>query len=182
MLRAVLATLVVVALGAGAHSLGGGTPLQPVPVAVVLVLVGPTVWFIVRARTSVARMVLATGSGQVLTHLALTAMAPSSGGTAAAHPLHDAVTVTAGGSSPTMALHVTGPMVLAHLLATVVASLLLTLGDDAVRAAARRLRTALQPAPAPAPCRVVPGADPVRRLTGRSVRPVGGRAPPLRTC
>lgn len=181
-LRALVATLVVIALGASAHGMGGGSPVQPVTAAVLVVLVGPLVWFVLRARTSVPRMVLATAAGQVVTHLALVGMAPSGGGTAMAHHVHDASAMVDVASTQPMALHVTGPMVLAHVLATVLASLLLAVGEDVVRALVRYLVVVLRPAVTPLTVRIRPGETPVRRLTGRSLRPVGGRAPPLRTC
>ncbi len=181
-LRAVVATLVVVALGASAHGMSGGPALKPVSAAVLLVLVGPLVWLVLRARTSVARMVLAIAAGQVVTHLALVGMTPSPGHAVPAHHVHDASAVVAIGSTPPLALHLTGPMVLAHVLATVVASLLLAVGEDVVRAVVRRLVVVLRTATVPATVRVRLGAAPVRRLAGRRTRPVGGRAPPLRTC
>ena len=181
-LRAVVATLVVVALGASAHGMSGGPALQPMAAAVLLVLVGPLVWLVLRARTSVARMVLAVAAGQVVTHLALVGMAPSPGRAVPAHHVHDASAAVAVGSTQPVALHITGPMVLAHVLATVVASLLLAVGEDVVRAVVRRLLVVLVPATVPVAVRRRTGVAPARRLAGRSVRPVGGRAPPLRTC
>ena len=181
-LRAVVATLVVVALGASAHEMSGGSALEPISAAVLLALVGPLVWLVLRARTSVARMVLAIAAGQVVTHLALVGMAPSPGRSVPAHHVHDASAVVAIGSIPPLALHITGPMVLAHVLATVVASLLLAVGEDVVRAVVRRLVAVFPTATVPATVRVRLGMAPVRRLAGRSTRPVGGRAPPLRTC
>ncbi len=181
-LRAVVATLVVVALGASAHGMGGGPALNPMSAAVLLVLVGPLVWFVLRARTSVARMVLAVAAGQVVTHLALVGMAPSPGHAVPAHHVHDPSAAVVLGSAQPLALHITGPMVLAHVLATVAASLLLAVGEDVVRAVVRRLVAVLSTATVPDTVRVRLGMAPVRRLAGRLMRPVGGRAPPLRTC
>ena len=175
-MRALVATLVVVALGASAHGMSGGSPLQPVSAAVLVVLVGPLVWFVLRARTSVPRMVLATATGQVVTHLALVGMAPSRGGAAMAHHVHDASAVVDVGSIQPLVLHATGPMVLSHVLATVLASLLLAVGEDVVRALVRYLVVVLLPAATPLTARIRPGEAPVRRLTGRSLRPVGTRS------
>ena len=181
-LRAVVASLVVVALGASAHGMSGGPALNPISAVVLLVLVGPVVWLVLHARTSVVRMVLAVAAGQVVTHLALVGMAPSPGHALAAHHVHDASAMVALGSTQPLALHITGPMVLAHVLATVVASLLLTVGEDVVRAVVRRLVVVLSAATVPATVRLCRGMAPVRRLPGRLTRPVGGRAPPLRAC
>lgn len=183
-LRAAVATLVVVGLGGSAHAMGGGPALRPLPAVVLLLLVGPLVWLTVRTRTSLPRMVLAVGAGQVVTHLALVAMAPSQGGTAlGAHGhVHGAVAATGNGPSLPAGLHLTGSMLAAHLLATVLAGLLLTLGEDVVRAVVARMFTVLRVPHVLVTLAPLPGVGPVRRLAGRTVRPVGGRAPPLRTC
>ncbi len=182
-LRAVVATLVVVALASYAHTAAGGPVLRPVAAVVLFVLVGPLVWLVLHVRTSVARMVLATGAGQVVTHLALVGMQPSTGGTAAiAGHAHQAVIAPAGAPPPAMALHVSVSMVLAHVLATVVASVLLCVGEDVARSVVRRLAVVVQPVLVRRGTRPVPGANAVRRLTGRGVLPLGGRAPPLYAC
>lgn len=181
MLRALVATLVVVGLGSSAHAVGGGA-VQPVALAILLVVVAPPVWLVVRSRTSVGRMVLAVGAGQVVTHLTLMGMAPATGSSPAAPHLHHAVAVPEAASALPTALHLGAPMVLAHVVATVLAGVLLTLGEDAVRAVVRRLVTVLRHAPTRAGTGLAPARVAVRRLTGRRVRPVGGRAPPLRAC
>ena len=181
-LRAVVATLLVVGLGATAHTLGGGPALQPLPVAVLLVLVAPLVWHVVRARTSVPRMALAVGAGQVVTHVALAAMAPSTGGSAAAAHVHGGVALTSSGQVGPAAAHLSTSMLLAHAVATVVASVLLTRGEDVLRAVVRWLLVELPAAPlSPRPAGTVADTGP-RGLVGRAVRPVGGRAPPLHAC
>ncbi len=181
-LRAAVATLVVVGLGGSAHAMGGGSALRPVPAVVLLLLVGPLVWLVVRSRTSLPRMVLAVGAGQLVTHLALMAMAPSQGGSAVTAHVHGALAATGNGPSLPTALHLTGSMLAAHLVATVLASLLLTLGEDVVRAVVARLVAVLAAAPVLVTLRTVPAVAPVRRVAGRTVRPVGGRAPPLPAC
>ncbi len=181
-LRAVVATLVTVALGSSAHTMGGGSPLQPLSAAVLIVLVWPPVWFLLRARTSVVRLVLATAAGQVVTHLALVGMAPSPAGGAVAHHAHGGSVAAVAGSAQPMSLHATGTMVLAHALATVLASWLLAVGEDVVCAVARLVVRALRPTTPASPPRIGAGDAPVRRLSGRSPRPLGGRAPPLFAC
>lgn len=205
MLRALVATLVVIALGHTAHSLGGGAGPQPLAVGVLAALVGPLVWALVRRGASAPRLGVAMGAGQVLTHLTLVAMAPGTGTSTVAH-VHGASGLTtsdavaSAGAAVTSAavtsaavasteatstgllasLHVTPGMLAAHAIATVLAAVLLSGGEDAVRAVMR----ALLPLP------LSPGfAHGIRRLpveatvlttpTSRALRPVGGRGPPL---
>ncbi len=182
-LRAAVATLVVVGLGASAHSVGGGSSLQLVPATVLTLLVAPLVWILLRSRTSLPRMVLAIGSGQVVTHVTLAAMAPATGGTATPAHAHGAVALSAAGPDLPAALHLSGPMLLAHLAATVLAGVLLTRGEDVVRVVARWFCTRIPAAPVlgvTAVPTVVVGRS--RGFSGRAVRPVGGRGPPLHTC
>ena len=161
MLRALVATLVAVGFGGWAHEMGGGEPLRLIP--------------------AVPRMLVATSLGQVVAHLALTGMAPRTGGSAVRLHLHEVAAplplLPTEGSS---ALSVTGTMLLAHAVATVVASLLLTVGADVVRAVVRRLvvlATLSVPVTHGIPARTVTSWMPV--LRGRVVAPLGGRAPPL---
>ena len=56
MLRALIATLVVIGLGHTAHSLGGATGPQPLAVGVLAALVGPLVWALVRRGASATRL------------------------------------------------------------------------------------------------------------------------------
>ncbi|GAA4404660.1 hypothetical protein GCM10023168_17600 [Fodinibacter luteus] len=183
MLRATVATLVVIGLGHSAHTLGGGAGPQPLAVTVLALLVAPLVWAVVRGRATASRMVLAMAAGQLVTHAALVAMAPGSGTAAAAHLHGDAALVVAappaGGADLTAALHLTPGMLLAHALATVLAAVLLSHGEDAVRAAVRQLLPDRPPVGTMVGRR--PLAPPARPavLTGRAVGPVGGRGPPL---
>ena len=200
MLRALVATLVVIALGHTAHSLGGGAGPQPLAVGVLAALVGPLVWALVRRGASATRLGVAMGAGQVLTHLTLVAMAPGTGTSTVAH-VHGASGLTtsdavaSAGAAVTSAavasteatstgllasLHVTPGMLAAHAIATVLAAVLLSRGEDAVRAVVRAL------IPEPLSLRFAHG---IRRLaveagalttpTSRALRPVGCRGPPL---
>ena len=180
-LRAAVATLVVVGLGASGHVVAGGAALQPVAAAVLVLVVAPPVWLLLRSRTSMPRMVLAIAAGQALTHLALAAMAPSTGGAEVAVHVHGAGLSSTGSVAPS-ALHLSSSMLLAHLAATALAAVLLTRGADGLRAVARWLLPAVPATPVPLrTCRTVAEAD-TRGLTGRAVRPVGGRGPPLHAC
>ncbi len=179
-LRAAVATLVVIGLGATAHQMGGGAPLQPIPAVVLAVLVGPMVWLCVRRKTSLVRMTAATALGQLVTHLTLAGMAPTPGGGAGRLHLHEAMApmplLPTSTSSP---LSLTSSMLLAHAVASLVASVLLTVGVDAIRAVARWVRGGERvPGVAVQVSRVARVDGVVRVLDGRVVGPVGGRAPP----
>lgn len=195
MLRALVATLVVIGLGHTAHSLGGATGPQPLAVGVLSALVGPLVWALVRRGASATRLGVAMGAGQVLTHLTLVAMAPGRGTSTAAHvhgasglPTSDAVAAAgaavtsagAAGTSLLASLHVTPGMLAAHAIATVLAAVLLSRGEDAVRAVVR----ALLPQPlsigfAHGIQRLAVEATTLATPTSRALSPMGGRGPPL---
>ena len=73
-------------------------------------------------------------------------------------------------------------MLVAHAVATALAAIILTAGDDVARAATRRLLTA-PPWPTVTVGHLTLPVEPaLGSLAGRDVRPVGGRAPPLRAC
>ena len=179
-LRAAVATLVIVGVGATAHQLGGGAPLRLVPAVVVAILVGPVVWVCVRRKTSLPRMLAATALGQAVTHLALAGMVPTPGAGASALHVHDPMApMPLMTPSMSSSLSLTSSMLLAHALATLVASVLLTAGVDVIRAVVRHV-TVPQRLPRVA-VEVTQGAPVhvlVRVLDGRVVGPVGGRAPP----
>lgn len=183
LLRAVVATVVVIGLGGSAHSMGGGVGLAPIAALVVAAVVGPLVWSITRRRTTVTRMLLATASGQLVTHLMLVAMAPSSTGTATAAHAHGSLPLATTAGPVPVDLHLSAPMVLAHALATLLAGLLLTLGADVVRSALRGLLAfaTVVRLDAPRRARVLVGLL-LQPLDGRVVGPVGGRAPPAQAC
>jgi hypothetical protein len=70
----------------------------------------------------------------------------------------------------------------AHAAATVLAAMILTAGDDVLRAATRGLLTAPPWPPVTVGHLVLPVEAATGALAGREVRPVGGRAPPLHAC
>lgn len=180
-LRVAVATLVVIGLGHASHALGGGTGPQPLAVVVLAALVAPLVWALVRLRASAARLAVAMGLGQVLTHLALVAMAPEQGVAAAAH-VHGAVALSSADAATglTATLHLTPGMLAAHALATVLAAVLLSRGEDAVRAVVRALLPQpLSPGFAHGIRRLAVGAGALTTPTSRALRPLGGRGPPL---
>ena len=183
LLRAAVATLVVIALGSSAHQAGGGPAPQAIPVLVLAVVVGPLVWVIVRSRASVLRMALATALGQVATHVLLAGMSPSpAGGAATGLHLHETLAPHVVGPSPTATSHPAWSMLVAHAAATVLAAVILTAGDDVLRAATRRLLTAPPSPPVTVGHLALPVESAPGSLAGREVRPVGGRAPPLHAC
>jgi hypothetical protein len=191
MLRAIVATLVVIGLGHTAHSLGGGSGPQPLAVVVLGALVAPIVWALVRRRSTALRLGLAMGAGQLVTHLALVAMAPGQGSATAPH-VHGATTAgtvtaadavasaSAAGTGLAATLHLTPGMIAAHALATVLAAVVLSRGADAVRAVVRAILPAYPRTTAVAGIRRLAVSMPTLLVpTGRAVRPVGGRGPPL---
>lgn len=183
LLRAVVATVVVVGLGGSAHSMGGGAGLAPIAALVVAVVVGPLVWVITRRRTTVPRMLLATAAGQVVTHLMLVAMAPSSTGTATAVHVHGSLPLATAAAPMQVGLHLSASMVLAHALATLLAGLLLTLGADVARSALRGLAAPVTMVRLVVPRRATVLAGVLLQpLDGRVVGPLGGRAPPSQAC
>ena len=179
-LRAAVATLVIIGVGATAHQMGGGAPLRLIPAVVLAVLVGPMVWVCVRRKTTLPRMLAATALGQVVTHLALAGMVPTAGASAPGVHLHDAMApMPLMAPSMSSSFSLTSSMLLAHALATLVASVLLTAGVDVIRAVVRRV-TVRERLPRVA-VEVSQGAPvhlQVRVLDGRVVGPIGGRAPP----
>ncbi|QKE85552.1 hypothetical protein [Arthrobacter sp. NEB 688] len=180
LMRALVATLVVIGLGAAAHAMAGGAPLQPVPVVVLLVVVAPVVHLVVRRRTSLARMVLATALGQLLTHLLLTAMTPAAAGTGRRLHAHEAVAMAMPTTGSASASSLTGGMLAAHAVATLLAAVLLTRGADALELLALALLRLARPAsPGTGPLGRPVDLVEVRVPDGRVVGPLGGRAPPL---
>lgn len=181
-LRATVATAVVVGLGASAHHMGGGADLQPLAAALLVLLVGPLAWTLLRRRTSLLRMLVATEVGQLVTHVALSTMAGSAGGEAVRAHVHGGGALPAATVHASMTTSVSLPMVLAHLVAGLLAALVLTLGPDALRRLVPHLLPAHRDVVVPGTLRSRPAEAPRRRLTGRTVRPLGGRAPPALAC
>ena len=66
--------------------------------------------------------------------------------------------------------------------ATLLAALLLTVGEDAVRAVVVRLVAVLRATVTTPSVRTLTGPASGPVPTGRRVRPLGGRAPPLQAC
>ena len=114
LLRAAVATLVVIALGSSAHQAGGGPSLQAIPVLVLAVVVGPLVWVIIRSRASAWRMALATALGQAVTHVLLAGMSSTAGGAAIAPHVHETLSPHLAGPPPTMTSSPGWSMLVAH--------------------------------------------------------------------
>ncbi len=186
-LRAVVATMVVVESGSLAHEAAGGPPTQPIPLLVVGPLIGPLMWCARGSCASIPRILVTTAVGQVITHLLLEAMAPSGGGIGTAQHMHGSVLVhplaaTTYATAPATAMtgHLSSAMILSHAVATIVVTALLAAGQELMRAIPRLLslpRLVLEDTHRSA---VAERAE--SEPTSRSVRPLGGRAPPLRVC
>jgi len=180
--RAALATLLVLGLAASAHTLGGGAPPGTLAGVVLALLVGPIAWWCTRRELGVLGLTGLLAGAQVLVHAGLSAMAPAAGTASAAH-VHAALPAgLAGGPGTAAAQPSHGPgttMLLWHVVATVVTALLLARAEDVLW---RVVRLLLPPVAAsrslPATARAVVAPVVVLR-SGRSLRPVGGRAPPL---
>lgn len=179
--RASLQALLVLGLAASAHTLGGGTAPGPVSLGVLGLLLAPVAWWASGRQLRAGRLLALLGGAQALVHAALTAMSPGVGDGLARH-VHGGLP-TALGASPAVADHVhpaLGPsMLLAHGAATVLAALLLAHAESVLWRALARLLPRVPAAVRVRACApVLPEPAPLR-LTGRSVRPLGGRAPPL---
>lgn len=179
--RASLQALLVLGLSASAHTLGGGSAPGPVALAVLGLLLAPVAWWASRRKLAAGRLLVLLGGAQLLVHVALSSMAPGAGHGAAQH-VHGALPPAIGAAAtsvshlhPAMGLS----MLLAHAAATVIAALLLAHAESVLWRAVALLSPRL-PADAPVrPCaRVHPEPAPLH-LTGRTVRPLGGRAPPV---
>ncbi len=183
-LRAALATLAVVGLSALAHQLGGGAVPGPVALGVLGVLVGPAAWVATGRRIHRGVLLALVAGVQALAHLALASMAPTVG-TGVAHHVHGALpsgfAPTTGDAMAGMTASVVpGPtMLLMHLAATVLLTLLLSHVGGLVEALVRRLAPAIGPQ-LPDPGRsLVRATRPLDRPARLPARPLGGRAPPV---
>ena len=137
-LRAIAATLVFIEFGAAAHRLGVGVPVQAIPKVVVAVLVAPTVWLLLRSSVSLPRALLAASSAQVIVHLALLGMEPSSGGSAAPTHLHESFRVVPiDGTGPVAGPPPSVPLIQAHVASVLLTCLILLVADDVLRAVMR---------------------------------------------
>ncbi len=179
--RAALATLLVLGLAVSAHTLGGGTPPGLMASVVLALLVAPVAWWCARRRLGPVRLVALLGGAQVAVHLALSAMAPVSGGASPVH-VHGGLPPDLGPASDAAvhAQHTPGAsMLLAHVVATVLTALVLARAEDVLW----RVVTLLLPRPLGRPgipVEVRTAAAPaVVVLSGRAPRPLGGRAPPV---
>ena len=127
-------------------------------------------------------MALATALGQVVTHVLLAGMSSTAGGAATGLHVHETLSPHVAGTSPTTTSPPAWSMVVAHTVATVLAAMILTAGDDVVRGATRDFLTALTRPTVTVGRLALPVEPALVSPAGRAVRPVGGRAPPLHAC
>lgn len=177
--RASLAVLVVLGLAVSAHTLAGGGA----PGSVALVLLGgavvPVAWWAAARRLTLPVLLAFLAGAQVFVHLGLAAMAPASGGTSVPRHVHELLPAGLGASGGVVTGGPGTTMLLAHTVATVLAALVLARADRALwRAVLRLLPVVPVPGPVPVVVRVAAPGPAVPR-SGRTVRPLGGRAPPL---
>jgi hypothetical protein len=137
-LRALAATVVFVEFGAAAHQLGGGVPVEVIPKVVIAVLVAPLVWLLLRSTVSLPLALLAATAAQVILHLALVAMEPSSGGSAAPVHVHEIFrALPFGGAGPAAGSPWSVPLIQAHVSAALFTCVILYVADDVLRAVQR---------------------------------------------
>lgn len=138
-LRAVAATVLFIEFGAVAHRLGGGVPVEVIPKVVIAVLIAPMVWLLLRSSVSLPLALLAATSAQVIMHLALIWMEPSSGGTAAPGHVHEVFrSLPLGGSGRAAAgSPLSVPLIQAHVAAALFTCVILFVADNLLRAVMR---------------------------------------------
>ncbi len=179
--RAAVALLVVLGISSAAHQAGGGEPPGLVALAFLALLVGPPTWLATGRQLTTPTLVALLGGAQVVVHVALRTMVPGHGSGTAVH-VHGGVPAgLATGAAPAMPAmpQLDPPMLLAHVVATLVLAVVLARAE----AALWHVVSALLPrATPPARWPLVPRfavAVVAPRPVGRAPRPVGGRAPPV---
>jgi hypothetical protein len=180
--RTAVAVLAVLGVSAAAHQLGGGRVPGALALVLLAVLLAPPTWLALGRRLSAPALVTLLGVGQVAVHLGLAAMAPGAGSAGAPH-LHDALPtgLAAGSSAAPMApmAGAGGPMLLAHVLATLVLAVVLARAEAALwHVVSSLLPRVVAPLRRPVLLRHA-AAEVAPRPAGRAPVPVGGRAPPL---
>lgn len=180
--RATLALLAVFGVTAAAHQVGGGSPPGPLAFLVLALLLGPVVWVVAGRRLSAGRLLLLLGGAQVAVHAGLVAMAPGRGTGAATH-VHGGLPTGLGPASsmamPMPMTHLDARMLTAHVVATLVLTLVLSRAEAALWHVVSGL---LPRVVAPLRRVLVPRlAVPLvlLRPAAAAPRPLGGRAPPL---
>jgi hypothetical protein len=129
---------VFVEFGAAAHQLGGGVPVEVIPKLVIAVLVAPLVWLLLRSTVSLPLALLAATGAQVILHLALVGMEPSSGGSAAPVHVHEIFrALPFGGAGPAAGSPWSVPLIQAHVSAALFTCVILFVADDVLRAVLR---------------------------------------------
>ncbi len=179
--RAAVALLAVLGISSAAHEVGGGQAPGVVALAFLALLVGPPVWFATGRRLTTPVLVALLGGAQVVVHLVLRTMVPGHGTGSAMHVHEGVPEALVPGAAPAMPemSALDAPMLLAHVVATLVLSVVLARAE----AALWHVVSALLPRPVPSlrrpvlPRLAVAVARP--RPVGRTPRPLGGRAPPL---
>lgn len=172
-MRAAFVAMLTVGIAAGSHVLGGGAAPHPLTLLILSVLTAIPVHLLSGRRFGFGLLLVLLGSGQFAIHHLLMAIASMQPG---GHP-HDLAHQAAAAPSD-------GPgMILAHLIATVLTSLLLAYGDALLWALWTLLRPLLVVhfGVAVAMPRLLPAA-PIRRplLLLAGPRPDRPRGPPER--
>lgn len=182
--RTAVAVLAVLGVSAAAHQLGGGRVPGTLALLVLALLLAPPTWLALGRRLSAPSLVALLGAGQGAVHLGLAAMTPGAGSAGAPH-LHDALPTGLAASSSAATAPMApmagsgGPMLLAHVLATLVLAVVLARAEAALwHVVSSLLPRVVAPLRRPVLLRHAL-AEVAPRPAGRAPLPVGGRAPPL---
>lgn len=149
-LRAIAAAIVFVGFGAAAHRVGVGLTVPVIPFIIVVVLVAPMVWLVVPTTASVSRALVAACSAQVIMHVALLSMEPSTGGSATrAHGHQDSPAVPLGDTLTVAGTALPMSLIQALVAAALLSSVVLVVADDVLRTLLRPHPRAPLPSPPP---------------------------------
>ncbi len=176
-LRAALATMVVVGLASGAHTLGGGSAPAPLALAVLAAALAPALWWVTARELTTSRMTGLLGGTQVLVHAALMAMGPGHGSAAAAH-VHGAHGLPPAGE-PMAMTQLTPAMLALHAAATVATAVVLSRAERVLWWVVSLVRPPLGQRFHGVAGGPVAAGRVLLPLPFRRTRPLGGRAPPL---
>ncbi len=185
LLRAALATMVVIGLASGAHALGGGSAPTPLALAVLGTALAPALWWVSAGELTTSRLIALLAGTQVVVHGALMAMAPGHG-TSSAAPMHGGASLGSSGDpmatahlTPMAMAHLTPMMLALHAAATVATAVVLSRAERVLWWVVSLVRPRLgRRFVGVVGSRVAP-ERPLLLLPFRRTRPLGGRAPPL---
>lgn len=178
--RAAAATSVATTLAAVSHTIGGGMPPHPLLVVALSILLVPLAAVLIGRRPSAARTALTVLVSQAVFHVLFQVLAGSlsEAGPAASGHAHHAVAL----GPVVAAVAPDAPMLLSHVLAALLTTLLLWHGERMLRAIAGWARARLLPVTPILPVRTRVRLAPVTVSVTTSLTPlaavVSRRGPP----